>query len=100
MLRDESHLARRRTRSIDDQRGFYERLRLQSRDDVASRLVIADHADEDAARSKRSDVARNVAGAADRDFAALDRQHRRGRLRRDAPNLAVDELVEHEIADA
>ena len=34
------------------------------------------------------------------DLAALDRDHRRRRLRRDARHLAIDEVVQHQIADA
>ena len=34
------------------------------------------------------------------DLAALDRDHRRRRLRRNARDFAIDEVVEHQIADA
>ena len=63
-------------------------------------VVLADQPDEDAARAERGDVARDVAGAADIGLAALDRDHRRGRFRRNPRHLAIDEFVEHEIADA
>ncbi len=63
-------------------------------------VVVADHADEDAAGAERDQVARHIAGAADHQFAALDRDHRRRRLRRDARDLAIDELVQHQVADA
>jgi len=43
---------------------------------------------------------RDVAAAADNQLAARHRQHRRRRLRRDARNLAIDEIVEHQVADA
>ena len=76
------------------------RLRLQRGGERAAGLVVADHADEDAARAERHQIARDVAGAADHQLAALDRDHRRRRLRRDARHLAVDELVQHQIADA
>ena len=66
----------------------------------AAGIVVADHADEDAARAERDQVARHIAGAADHHFAALDRDHRRRRLRRNARHLAVDEFIEHQIADA
>jgi hypothetical protein len=48
--------------------------------------------------AERDEVARDVAGAADHHFAALAGDHRRRRLRRDARHLAVDELVEHQVA--
>ena len=63
-------------------------------------LVLADQADEDAARAERGDVARDVAGAADIGLAALHRDHRRRRFRRNPRHLAIDEFVEHEVADA
>ena len=63
-------------------------------------VVVADEADENAARAERGDIARDVAGAADLTFAVPDREHRRRRLGRNARDLAVDEIVEHEIADA
>ncbi len=63
-------------------------------------LIVADQSDEYAARSERRDVARDVAGAADLDLAARDHQHRRRRLRRNARDFAIDEIVEHQIADA
>ena len=66
----------------------------------ARRVILADQADKDAVRAKRTDIAGNIAGAADLDLAARNRQHRRRRLRRNAAHLAIDEIVEHEIADA
>ena len=65
-----------------------------------ARIVVADQADKDAARAERSDVARDIAGAADIGLAALDGDHRRGRFRRNPRHLAIDEFVEHEVADA
>ena len=63
-------------------------------------VVLADQADEDAARAERGDVARDIAGAADIGFAALHGNDRRGRFRRNPRHLAIDEFVEHEVADA
>src|SRR5437764_149430 len=100
MFADEAHLSRRRTCTIDDQGGFYELLGLQPCNDIAPRIVIPDQPDKDAARAERSDVARHVAGPADRDFVALDRQHRCRRLGRNTTDLAIDEVVEHQITDA
>ena len=77
MLGNETHLARGRPRSVADQHAFnaafLRKLSLQ----LATRLVLADQSDEDAACSDRSDVARHIAGAADIGLAALDRDHRR-----------------------
>src|SRR6185312_3655124 len=70
--------------------------RLQS----GTRLVVANESYENAATAKRGDVARDVAGAADIGFTALCGDHGRRRFRRNPRHLAIDELVEHEIADA
>ena len=63
-------------------------------------IVIADQRDEDAARAERCDVARHVAGTADFGCGVPDGKHRRRRLRGDARHVAIDEVVEHDIADA
>ena len=63
-------------------------------------VVLADQAYKNAPRPKRSDVARDIAGAADLDLATHNREHRRRRLRRNARDFAIDEIVEHQIADA
>ena len=100
MLGDEAHFARRRPRFIDHQFG-HDRAELGER--LAQRepgLVVADEADKNAGRAERRDVARHIAGAADLDRVALDRQHRRRRLGRNARDLAIDEVVEHHVADA
>ena len=46
------------------------------------------------------DIARDVAGAADIGLAALHGDHRRRRFRRNPRHLAIDEFVQHEVADA
>ena len=56
--------------------------------------------DEDAVRAERGDAARDIAGAADNGLAALDRDDRRRRFRRNPRDVAVDEIVEHQVADA
>jgi len=63
-------------------------------------VVGADHADEQAARAEARDVARHVARPADHLLVAPRRDHRYRRLGRHARDLAVDELVEHQVADA
>ena len=62
--------------------------------------IIADETDENTPRAKRRDVARDIARAADIEFAAPCRDHRRRRFRRDARDFAIDEFVQHQIADA
>jgi hypothetical protein len=100
MLRDETDFARGRPGRIDHQRGLDQRIGLQPRDDVARRIIGADETDEDAARAERGDIARDIAGAPDGELVALHRQHRRRRLRRNPSDLAIDEVVEHQVADA
>ena len=101
MLGDETHLARGLPRLVDDEVGhdgaveFAERIGQRQ-----SGVVVADQADQDALRAKGRDVARHIAGAADLDLAVAHYEHRRRRLGRDARDIAVDEIVEHEIADA
>src|SRR5439155_24506291 len=63
-------------------------------------LVLADQPHKDAASAERSDVARDVASAANIGLAALDGDDRCGRLRRNPRHLAINELIEHEVADA
>ena len=66
----------------------------------ARRLVFTDEADEYASRAERADVAGDIAGAANLDFAARHSQHRGWRFWRNPAHLAIDEIVKHEIADA
>ena len=101
MLRDEAQLAHRRAVRIDDevrldQAGMAGKSRAQD----LPRLVIADHSEKDAARAETGNVAGDIAGAADKLFLALDREHGHRRFRRDAGDLAIDEVVEHQVADA
>ena len=100
MLGDEAHLARGRPRRIVDQQALDPGLLRQRNRELHTHFVLADQADEDAARAKRSDIARHIAGAADIGLAAPGRDNRRRRFRRNPRHLAIDELVQHEIADA
>ena len=100
MLGDEAHLARGLPRRIDHQFEFDQRIGGERLGQSRAGVVVADHADENAARAERHQIARDIAGAADHDFGALDRDHRRRRLRRDAGHVAIDEFVKHQIADA
>src|SRR6185369_9403641 len=100
MLGDEANLARGLSLGVHHQMEFDERMRAERVGERAAGLVVAHDADEDAACAESDQIARDVAGAADHQFAALNGNHRRGRFRRDARHLAIDELVEHQIADA
>src|SRR6204780_4868313 len=101
MLGDEAPLARGLPRLVDHQIGHDQAVELAERiGQRRARLIVADQADQNTFRTERRDVARHVAGAADLDRAVPDREHRRRRLGRYARDLAIDEIVEHEIADA
>ena len=101
MLGHETHLARGMPPGIDHQIGNDQIVNLAERiGQRAAGFIVADQADENAARAERCDIARDIAGAADLDLAARDREHRRRRFRRNARDFAIDEIVEHEIADA
>ncbi len=101
VLGHEAHLARGVAPGIGDQMRNDRAVKLG--EGIAQNpagVVLADEADEDAARAERGDIAGDIAGAADLDLAALNRQHRSRRLRRYAGDFAIDEIVQHQIADA
>src|SRR5947208_3724653 len=101
MLGNKPHLARRMATRFDHEMRTDRTTKLGKRiGQCARRVVLADEADKDTVSAERADIASNVAGAADLDLAARHRQHRRRRLRRNAAHFAIDEIVEHEIADA
>src|SRR6202034_330102 len=63
-------------------------------------VVIADDADENTPGPERGDVARDIAGATDLGRVVTNRKDRRRRFGRDARDLSIDEIVEHDVADA
>ncbi len=68
---------------IADQDAFDAPFACEQRLQLRAGGIFADQSDKDAARPERSDVARDIAGAADIGLAALHREDRRGSLRRD-----------------
>ena len=100
VFRDEAHLAGGGPRAIDNKVRLDIGLRTKRRRQRPPRIVLAHDADIDAARTEARDVARHVAGAANLRFFPPHRQHRRRRFRGDAGHVAIDELVEHKVADA
>src|SRR5215211_2151563 len=100
MLGNETDLSRRGPQGVADQHALDPALLRKLSLQLAARVVLADQADEDAASAERGDVARDIAGAADIGLAALDRDHGRRRFRGNPRHLAIDEFVEHEVADA
>ena len=100
VLGDEAHLACCLPRGIEHQARIDQRIGGERLRERAARVVLADDPDENAVRPERGQIARDIAGAADHQFAALAGDHRRRRLRRNARDLAIDEFVQHQIADA
>src|SRR5215813_9779082 len=100
MFRDKANLTCSLARSIDDEMKLDEWVACQGLRQGIAGVVVANRPDKDAARTEPYKVARDVARAANHDFRSLDRDHRRRRLRRNAGNLAVNELVQHQVADA
>ena len=100
MFGHETHLSRRRPSWIANQRAFDQAFPREPGLQGLAGIILADQSDQDAARAEGSDIARDVAGAADVGLAALDGDDRCGSLRRNPRHLAIDEFVEHEVADA
>ncbi len=75
-------------------------LRFQLLAEDRARNIVADDADEQAFRAEACDVPRNVSGAADDDILAAHPDDRRRRLRRNSRDVAIDKVIEHQVADA
>ncbi len=100
MLGDKTHFSRRRPRGIAHQHALDSAFLQERLFQFCARIILADQPDKNAAGAERRNIARDVAGAADIGLAALSGDDRRGRLRRNPRHLAIDEFVEHEVADA
>ena len=101
MLGHEPHLAAGRAGRIDHEMRLDRPAEAGDRFcDQFRRFVRPDHADEQAARAEAGEIARDVAGAADHLLLAPHSEDRHRRLRRHPRHLAIDEVVEHEVADA
>jgi hypothetical protein len=88
MLGDETDLARGRTRRIDNEMGLDQGLGGKRPHQGAAGFILADDADENAARSEAGNVARDVARAADgRSLRVTARigAGASGEMRRDSP---------------
>ena len=100
MLRNKPHFARGRPRSIDDQMRLDQSLGFEFGGERTPGIVVADDADEDATRAQRGDIAGYVARATHHQFALRDAENGRRRFGRNAHDLAIDEIIEHQVADA
>jgi hypothetical protein len=63
-------------------------------------LVIANDSHKNAACAKTRNITRHITCTPDHELALRYRQHRRRRFRRNSRNIAVDEIVEHQVSDA
>ena len=86
--------------AVDHQIKFDQWMSAQRLGQGAACLIVADRSDEYAARAERHEIARDIAGAADHQLGALYRNHRRRRFRRNPRHVAIDEFVQHQVADA
>src|SRR6202165_4405066 len=100
LLGDETNLARGRTRrSLDKLRG-YQCFVAQLGGERMSCLVIANYSHKNAACAKTRDISRQITCTPDHELALRYRQHRSRRFRRNSHNIAVDEIVEHQVSNA
>src|SRR5690348_11747663 len=100
MLRNKPNFTGCLARSVNDQIEFNERMIAERLGQGAASLVVTDGPHENATHAKRYKITRDVTGAADHQLGAFDGDDRRRRLRRYARNLAVNKLVQHQIANA
>ena len=100
VFRNKAHLARGLTGVVDHEIGNNGAELGERFINGAAGFVVADKTDENALRPKSRDVARDIAGATDLHRVVPDAQHRRRRLRGNPRDVAVDEVVEHDVADA
>jgi hypothetical protein len=95
MLGDEADFSCGRTPCIDDKMGLDQGLGGQRPHERAAGFILSHDPEENAARAERRNIARNVAGPADRELVAFHCENRSRCLGRNAGYFAVDEVVEH-----
>src|ERR1700745_3230810 len=100
MLRNKADFTGRLARPVEHQMEFDEWMVVERLGQSTASLIVTDDADEYATHAKRHEVACDIAGASNHKIGAPDGDHRFRRLGRDAGNLAVDKLVQHQIANA
>ncbi len=101
MRRHEAELARGRPRLVHHEpRGDAAALVRQHLLQALAVSIVADDADEQRIRAEACDVARDIARTADHHVLVADANDRRRRFGRDPRHVAVDERIEHQVADA
>jgi hypothetical protein len=88
-----------RRAGIDDQLGFETLLGVDHAAQGRAGVVLTHQADQHRLGAERRDVAGHVARAAQHGGFLLDRDHRHRRLGRDAVDRAIDEAVQHHVAE-
>jgi hypothetical protein len=83
---------------VDDQGRVQAGLAVDQARQQPAGVVVADHAHQHRPAAQRRDVAGHVAGSAQHHRLALDGDHRHRRLGRDAVDRAIDEAVQHHVA--
>jgi hypothetical protein len=100
VLGDKADFPGRLPLALDHQVKFDQGMVAERLGQRAASLIVADRPDEYAARAQRHKIPRDVTGAADHQFGALYRNHRRRRFRRDSRYVTVDKFIQHQVADA
>jgi hypothetical protein len=97
---DEARLQGGRARGVGDQEALDAPLLADQAQRLVPLGVAADDPDQGHLAPQGRHVAGDVAGRAQHDQLAGAGQHRDRRLGRDAADVAVDEAVDHQVADA
>ncbi len=92
-------LERGGTGGIDDHLRPQRRHFGQPRAQLTSRLIVSDHSKEYRLASQGRDVPRDIGGASGHVGGALDSHHRHRSFGRHALNRAVDEPIQHHVAE-
>lgn len=98
--RDVAGLHSRRPAALGDQMPFHAGFGADQSERLVGGRVVADHAGQRRQTAEGCNVTRHIAGAAEHGGLAAARQHRHGRLGRGAVDLAIDEAIDHHVADA
>ncbi len=98
-LADVASLECRGTVPVDDQQSLQRRSFRQPGAQLLAGFVDTHHADQDGVPSKIGDIPRDIGSAAGHIGGVLGSHHGHGRLGRHALHRAVDEAIEHHIAE-
>ena len=97
---DEASLQCRRPGGVSDDKTFDPGLGGDQPEGFMALAIAAHQADQTHMTAQRRDIARHIARRPEHDQFTVPGQHRDRRLRRDPRHLAIDEAVDHQVADA